>query len=133
MYIGWEESWFWRGPKLTDFLPDSTINASALWNSTSQLDPATVAGCSTLNSPSTESAPLGVQLSCQLEALGQPVAHQPIGPTSDWSGPGGGGLADDGEVLRMFHPTAAGHRAIYASLRKAITEVQKSSPFLDPT
>lgn len=137
---GWEESWFWRGPLLSDFLADdstvpyNTTNSTAAvptWNSSSELDPLTVAGCSSLDSSNTQ--PWDVQLSCQLQAIGQPVASEPIGPISDWSGPGGGGLVDRGEVLRTFHPTADGHKAIYKVLVEAITEEQAKSPFINPS
>lgn len=99
----------------------------------SLLDPATVAGCTSLDSSSTSYAPWGVQLLCELEALGQSVASQHIDPNSDWSGRGDGGLADRGEVLRTFHPALNGHTSIYKALVEAITQEQARSSFINPT
>lgn len=134
---GWEDSWFWHAPELKDFADtndeDGTTSTPPEIDGNTLLDPAALRSCSTIKSGSALFTPYDEQLSCQLQAAGQPVAAVPIGPNVDYSGPGGGGLFKRGEVLRTFHPTQDGHGKIRDWIKEAIIREQKKTSFLKAT
>jgi len=133
---GYEESWFWRGPLWSDFVADDaslSSSYSAFWNATTQLDPALLTDCSSLDSPSSPSAPWDVQLECQLQEQGQPVASVGVASDPPLGGPGGGPINSRGEALRTFHPTADGHTAICQALVEAINQEHSKSSFIEPS